>query len=62
MEHLTLNLTVDEINTVLSALGEKPYREVHGLIVKIQRQAELQLQHSQGEPLSRSAANEHLHE
>lgn len=40
---LSLNLTVDEINLILDALGQRPYAEVFQLVGKIQAQAEAQL-------------------
>ena len=33
------NLTVNEVNTIIFALGKKPYEEVFELIDKIQKQA-----------------------
>ena len=44
MEQLTLNLTVEEINKILEALGDQSYKEVFELINKIQQQAQAQLQ------------------
>ena len=43
MDQLGLNLTVDEINRILDALGQRPYAEVCALIDKIKAQAEAQL-------------------
>jgi len=43
VEKLTLELSVDEANTLLEALGEMPYRKVYELVVKIQQQASSQL-------------------
>ncbi|HEV2783237.1 MAG TPA: hypothetical protein VGX25_27960 [Actinophytocola sp.] len=44
MRHeIQLNLTVDETNTVLDALGQLPYVRVHLLIDKVQQQATAQL-------------------
>ena len=43
MEQLGLNLTLAEINTVLDALGQRPYAEVFQLIAKIKAQAEAQM-------------------
>jgi hypothetical protein len=36
---LTLHLTLEEINTLLTALGDRPYVQVFGLVQKIQQQA-----------------------
>ncbi len=43
MKELTLNLTVEEVNQILDALGTKPFKEVFELIGKIQNQAAQQL-------------------
>lgn len=40
---LTLNLTVTQVNTILAALGQRPYVEVADLIVAIKVDAEKQL-------------------
>ncbi len=40
---LTLQLTLDETNTILTALGDRPYLEVYMLIQKIQQQAATQV-------------------
>jgi hypothetical protein len=40
---LTLNLTVTQVNTILAALGQRPYVEVADLIVAIKMDAEKQL-------------------
>lgn len=40
---LKLDLTVNETNTVLGALAQRPYAEVAGLFAKIQQQAQGQL-------------------
>lgn len=41
--NIHLNLTVDETNTILNALAELPFKSVHGLIGKIQNDANEQL-------------------
>jgi len=46
MDNLTLNLTLEEINTVLEALGQMPYVRVYQLILKIQQQSAPQLSHA----------------
>jgi hypothetical protein len=43
MKEINLGLKIDEINLVLSALGNLPFIQVHELINKIQSQASLQL-------------------
>lgn len=42
-QEIQLNLTVEETNTVLEALGQLPYVRVHLLIDKVQQQATTQL-------------------
>jgi hypothetical protein len=44
MKEVQLELTVAEVNQILDALGDKSYKQVYQLIVKIQQQAENQLQ------------------
>lgn len=44
MQELTLTLTINEVNQILSALGKLPYSEVSELIKKIHAQANAQLQ------------------
>lgn len=44
MQDIQLQLTLAEVNQILDALGEKSYKQVYQLIVKIQQQAEAQLQ------------------
>ena len=41
---INLELSIDEVNTILTALGKRPYEEVYQLIGKIQEQAKGQLQ------------------
>jgi hypothetical protein len=41
--NVTLSLTVDEINYILGALGQRPFAEVQQLIFKIKQDAESQL-------------------
>lgn len=47
MEHLTLQLSIEEVNKILTALGKQPFVEVHELITKIQNQSVPQLQQLQ---------------
>ncbi len=44
MKDLTLQITVDEANLILEALGNLPFSKVFALIGKIQEQAAGQLQ------------------
>lgn len=41
---ITLNLEVNEVNGVLTALGQMPYVQVRELVEKIQQQAVPQVQ------------------
>jgi hypothetical protein len=50
MQELQLQLTLAEVNQILDALGEKPYKQVYQLIIKINRQAENQLQNTAEPP------------
>ena len=43
MQELTLQLTTQQVNVILDALGARPYVEVYELIASIQRQARSQL-------------------
>lgn len=45
-QEVKLTLSVGEVNQILDALGNIPYRQIYQLIGKIQRQAEDQLQPS----------------
>ncbi len=47
---LKLELTTEEINTILGALGQRPFIEVHQLIAKIRHQAQQQLEGNPGGP------------
>ena len=40
---MKLELTLAEINVIMSALGNAPYAQVHELVTKIRTQAEPQL-------------------
>ena len=54
MKTVNLQLSIDEANLILEALGNMPYSRVYALIAKIQEQASQQLRangHSQ-EPVS----------
>lgn len=43
MEQISINVTVEEANLILNALGELPYSQVYQLINKVQAQASAQL-------------------
>ena len=43
MDEIKLTLTVNEVNLILTALGDKPYAQVFQVIGRIQQQAQLQL-------------------
>lgn len=55
MQTLQLNLSIDEINIILEALGEQPYVKVSQIIGKIQQQASEQLQEPQQEAVQDSS-------
>jgi len=40
---LNLKLSLNEVNAILLAVGERPYTQVFGLVAKIQQQASEQL-------------------
>lgn len=44
MQEVQLQLTLVEVNQILDALSEKSYKQVYQLIIKIQQQAENQLE------------------
>jgi hypothetical protein len=44
MQEVQLQLTLAEVNQILDALGDKSYKEVYQLIIKIKQQAENELQ------------------
>lgn len=44
IQEVKITLTLGEVNQILDALGNVPYRQVFQLIAKIQTQAEAQLQ------------------
>lgn len=43
-QEIQLTLSLGEVNQILDALGNIPYRQIYQLIGKIQTQAEAQLQ------------------
>lgn len=44
---LTLSLSIEEVNTILNALGGLPYVQVYALVQKIQEQAGAQMGHQE---------------
>jgi hypothetical protein len=47
MKQIKLELSVDQVNTILQALGNEPFVRVHELINTIQQQAQQQLQNGE---------------
>ena len=47
MNEINLTLTLEEVNTLLNALGTQPYAQVQPLIAKIQTQGSTQIQAAQ---------------
>lgn len=47
---ITLTMTVEQINAILNALGQRPFVEVADLIAKIKMDAETQLAPKPTEP------------
>lgn len=55
MNEINLQLTIDEANLILEALGNLPFVKVYALIGKIQQQAGQQLS-PEGSPVKESQA------
>lgn len=54
---LHLELSIEDVNLILEALGEQPFKSVYGLVSRLQNQARTQLQAtSAGEADAPSAA------
>ena len=47
MNEINLTLTLEEVNSILNALGTQPYAQVQPLIAKIQTQGSAQVQAAQ---------------
>ena len=64
MKDIQLTLTLEEVNTLLNALGDQPYNQIHLLIAKIQSQGSTQLQAMQNgqEDASKTTETEKLEE
>ncbi|WP_299459118.1 hypothetical protein [uncultured Microscilla sp.] len=54
-QEIQLNISVEEANVLLEALGEMPFKKVFGLVGKIQQQASSQI-NPQGEPQANGKA------
>lgn len=54
-QKLNIQLSLDEANTILEALGHMPYQRVYRIVESIQQQAAQQLQPQNG--LARAAEN-----
>lgn len=50
MTAVHLELTLDEANLVMEALGAMPYVRVYALVAKLQQQAQQQLQSAESSP------------
>jgi hypothetical protein len=61
MQEIQLKLTLAEVNQILDALGDKSYKQVYQLIIKIQQQAESQLSKNDLQPtMRRDSAESHM--
>jgi hypothetical protein len=49
MPDIKLELTVEEVNTILRSLGKHPFEEIANLIVKIKQQGEPQVEAAEAE-------------
>ena len=47
MDTITLTLTVDQLNVILSGLGHVPYMHAQPVLVELQRQVTEQLPHAE---------------
>lgn len=56
--NINLHLSLNEINTILTALGDRPYVDVFELIRKIQQQASSQVNAAQEEQAAVSIVDE----
>lgn len=50
MTEIKLQLTVDEANLILEALGQMPFARVYSLVGKIQEQASRQVEEAGAQP------------
>ncbi len=58
MNNITLNLTLNEVNQLMEALGNMPYRSVFGLINKIHADSQGQLKELSSEDTTPLPAEE----
>ena len=58
MPTIQLNVTLEETNTVLEALGQMPYARVYLLVAKIQQQATARLHEEQHPAPEKNSQNE----
>ena len=58
IQQVQLELTLAEVNQILDALGDKSYKQVYQLIIKIQQQAESQLSKNDLQPAMRRDSTE----
>lgn len=56
MKRITLNLSLEEANKILAALGQLPYVQVHELIQSLHLQAQQQLEGGKAENKVKEAA------
>ena len=54
MTELTINLTLDEVNVILKALGKMPFVDVYEVIGRINKQANEQLKKANSENKQKS--------
>ena len=60
-QEVQLQLALAEVNQILDALGDKSYKQVYQLIIKIQQQAENQLQKTNQQAAgSRKSTENHM--
>ena len=56
-KEITLHLTIEEINIIFNALGERPFREVFELVGKINEQSNEQLKEIEQNDLAEKKEN-----
>ena len=55
-QQINLELTVQEVNTILASLGKHPFDQIAALISKIKQQGDAQLTQASAEPVLEAAA------
>lgn len=58
MEEIELKLTLNEVNQILEALGQRPYAQIYQLVHKVQEQAQSQIRASAQANHAPSALND----